>query len=270
MAQQQLDLRAMQGVRNRVIVKEPVGGGAFAVKEYDFDDIKNMPIEQYYSVKNHIVNARKETYYDTFIFDPATTIAANLEDLLFTRGRNQEGAISNTGVEIAKKTLWHTNLNRNGEFDNDATVLIHSMEVAIFMPTILPVAGNYAQGILSNPIPSAEGAQAWSASLTYHMLKDSLHFVFVRSEQDQERGFLEEWTTRVGPTAVLGGDVNEGFVQNASFRENLKFDRVKVFEGGDSTFQVKMSNIAGAALTLQTFIVGRVKLRTRRIGVLWP
>lgn len=259
-------------VQNAVVVREPNSDGQLVLKEYSFDEIRHMPVSTYYKKKDRIVNARKQVVYDTLVFDPAAPIRAGFEWFAFTRGRGTEGRYANTGVSFGDKKNWHSNLLRNGEFEGDATYLIHSMEVALFLPSILAVQNNFSQGILTNATPAAEGAQAYSATLTYEMLKEALFFEFRRTEQAQERGFLEDWTTRIGPTSSLGGDTNEGYIQNASFNENMMLIYTKVFDRGEnqSLFDVRVTNSAQADLTFQSWFYLKIKLRARRVGVLWP
>lgn len=165
-------------------------------------------------------------------------------------------------------TLWHTNLTgRGGEFPRDATVIIHELDVRI---TILNTRVAYTNGITTDPTVVAE--TNYSGTALMDMLLTNLRLQFFRGDQPMEAGFLSEWHASTSKIASFGGDVNEGFIANAWPGDgNGKFDRVKVFEQGDSTFHAVLTNPSAKALTLPTgvFVRLNVGLRVREIGTIY-
>jgi hypothetical protein len=244
---------------DRVKVREQEG-----VKEYSLADIAEMPLSTYYRKKDRIMNARRETYYDTMILDPSAGWSTDKPAKLFTRGLGEPGVIVNTGTAFAEKNYFDTNMLSDGEFDTESTVIVHSFEVELKLCAALPTAVD--NGRITNPKPNTEAALAYSASLLFQAIIDQTRFTFYRADQPQETGFLNELTCRLGSTASFGGDLNEGFIQNVIPLDNNRLDRPKVFTNGK--FHVRLEPLA-ALTALQTWVVLRFRMRARRIGVLY-
>lgn len=240
--------------------------GTPVIKEYTLEEIAEMPLGTYYRKKDRIMNARKEVYRDKFILDPAAGWNVNQPATLFLRGVGEPGVILNTGAAIAEKTTWHTNMQSDGEFEADTVVIVHSFEFKLWLCSALAAAGSYTQGLLTNPVPAAEGAQQYSASLLFQAIISQTEWTFWRSDQPQEKGFLDELTCTLGPTASFGGDVNEGFIQNVIPIENNRLDRPKIFENGKFRFTLKP---AATLTALPTWVIGEMRMRARRIGTLY-
>jgi hypothetical protein len=244
---------------DRVKVRERDG-----IKEFSLKEISEMPLPAYYRKKDKIMNARRETYYDTLIIDPSAGWDLSRVGKLFTRGIGDEGIVTNTGTAFAEKDYFDTNMLSGGEFDGESTVIVHSFEVEMFLCAALPTTVD--RGRITNPKPNAEASLQYSASLLFQSIINQTRFTFYRSDSPQETGFLNELTCRLGPTASFGGDLNEGFIQNVIPVDNNRLDRPKVFTNGK--FHVRLEPLA-ALTALQAWVVLRFKMRARRIGELY-
>lgn len=254
--------------RNDVTVKvkeTKAKSGTPFIKDYSLEEIAEMPLPSYYRKKDRILNARKEVYRDKIIIDPAAAWGPANPGKLFVRGIGEEGVVANTGAVIPEKNFWHTNMLSGGEFESDAVVIVHSFEFKLWLCSAMPVAANINQGLLTNTVPAAETAQQWSASLAFHAFISQTQYSFFRSDQQQEKGLLDELTCILGPTASYGGDVNEGFIQNAIPVPNNRLDRVKIFTNGKFSFRLDPA----IACSYPSWIVGEMRMRARRIGTLY-
>src|SRR3954471_22535869 len=74
------------------------------------DQISNMPLAQYQQLAGNFVNVQNAVYYDTAVFTAGTAITSGMPKRLFTKGKNQDDTVVNTGVAIPEKGEFLTNM----------------------------------------------------------------------------------------------------------------------------------------------------------------
>ncbi|MGI8996416.1 MAG: hypothetical protein ACR2GW_07055 [Pyrinomonadaceae bacterium] len=233
------------------------------IREYSLEEVARMPLPVYLRKADKILNARKQVYHDTVRLEGGTPWTVGQRARVFNKGIGQPANVTNTGAAY-EKTDFDTNMISDGEFEGGTTAIVSAIEVDLFLCARVPTADTL--GMITNPAPAAKVANTYSASILFFALTRQTKLTFFRSETPQENGFLYEFPTRFGATSSLGGDAEEGFVQNTTGRGNV-LDFPKILESDDK-FSALLEPLA-PSLALPIDVAIRVLMITKRIGTLY-
>jgi len=210
-----------------VLVKDPVSG---QIKAISLQDLSAMPLAQYYALAGNFVNVENAVYYDTAVYTAGTAITPSAEKRLFSKGKSQADTVANTGVAIAQKSSFLTNMIGNGEFEGGTTFILEQISVDYMLtseqPTTLGTRGeitapNYTASVV---ISAANHAKA---------IGSQFELQYVRNEDVKLRGLLRHFPSPFGNSGALGSP-NAGFIQNGYNPTWNLLSRPKVLESEDN------------------------------------
>lgn len=196
----------------------------------DINSISDMPLAQYYQMAGRFVNVENAVYYDTAVYTAGTAITQGQPARLFTKGKSQETTVVNTGVAIAEKGEFMTNMISDGEFEGGTTFILEQIAVHYFLtseqPTTLGTRGeitapNYTASVV---ISAANHAKA---------INDQFELQYYRNEELKLRGLVHEFPSPFGCSGTFGSP-NAGFIQNGYLATGWnKLTRPKVLQSED-------------------------------------
>lgn len=221
-----------------IMISTPTANNPFAVSAIDPKDVSSLPLAQYYQMAGNFVNVQNAVYYDTAVFTAGTAVTQAQRASLFTKGKSQDSAVVNTGVAIAEKGEYMTNMISDGEFEGGTTFLLEQIAVDFILtseqPTTLGTRGeitapNYTASVV---ISAANHAKA---------ISDQFELQYLRNEEIKLRGLLKWFPSPFGLSGDFGSP-NSGFVQNGNgIRWNM-LSRVPVLQSEDK-FQFNIQPI---------------------------
>lgn len=184
----------------------PLGIGMLSL-----EDVSSMPLAQYQQLAGNFVNVQNAVYYDTAVYTAGTAITQAQKKALFTKGKNQEDTVVNTGVAIAEKGEFMTNMIGDGEFEGGTTFILEQIAVNFMLtseqPTTLGTRGeitapNYVASVV---ISAANHAKA---------IGENFELQYLRNEEPKSpRGKLRHFPSPFGFSGAFGSP-NSGFIQN--------------------------------------------------------
>jgi hypothetical protein len=241
---------------------EPTARNPLGIGEISLETVAKTPMSEYLSYHNRIVNARSQVYYDTIRLESGTAWTSGQSTKAFMVGKDQNGAILNTGTAITKSG-FDTNMIKGGQFESGTTVIVSAIEVMIMLNGRLATADT--SGLISNPAPAAKTANTYSAALLLQAILDQTKLTFEMGERRQENGLFFMFPCRYGIFGVIGGDTEEAVVQNVSPVGLISMlDFPKVLDSDDD-FDILIEPLA-ASLALPNDVKIRILLITKRIG----
>jgi hypothetical protein len=219
----------MAKAQQQLMVSNPQPNNPFAVSAIDPKDVSQLPLAQYYQMAGNFVNVQNAVYYDTAVYTAGTPITQNNKAALFTKGKTQDSNVVNTGVAIAEKGEFMTNMISDGEFEGGTTFLLEQVAVDFMLtseqPTTLGTRGeitapNYTASVV---ISAANHAKA---------IGDQFELQYLRNEEIKLRGLLKWFPSPFGYSGDFGSP-NSGFIQNGyGIRWNM-LSRVPVLQSED-------------------------------------
>ena len=184
------------------------------IQSLDLQSLSQLPLAQYYRYAENFVNVENVVYYDTAVFTAGTAITQAQKRQLFKRGKAEADTVVNTGVAIAEKGEFMTNMISNGEFEGGNTFILE--QIAVFaqltseLPTTLGTRGEITA-------PNYTASVVISAANNLKAYLEQIHLEFRRAEQLKlTPAPLFMWPCPFGMTGAIGSP-NAGFVQNGGF-----------------------------------------------------
>lgn len=199
------------------------------IASISLDQISDMPLARYYNLAGNFVNVENACYYDTAVYTAGTAITQGQPARLFTKGKSQDTTVVNTGVAIAEKGEFMTNMISDGEFEGGTTFILEQIALDFCItseqPTTLGTRGeitapNYTASVV---ISAANHAKA---------IGDQFELQYYRNEELKLRGLLKEFPSPFGFSGAIGSP-NAGFIQNGYQATWNKLTRPKVLQSED-------------------------------------
>jgi hypothetical protein len=172
-----------------------------------------LPLARYYrDVAGNIVNAQSALYYDSATIIAGTAVTAAQKQALFTKGKNQDSAVLNTGTAIPEKGEFMTNMITDGEFEGGTTFILE--QICVDLSLTADIATTYGtRGEMTAPNYTA--SVAISAANNFKAYTENLELQYVRNEDIKLRAPLRFWPSPFGASGAWGSP-NGGFIQNGN------------------------------------------------------
>ena len=185
-------------------------GNPLGVAMIDPQSVSNLPLAQYYQMAGHFVNVQNAIYYDTGVYTAGTAVTQAQRKALFTKGKNQDDTVVNTGVAIPEKGEFLTNMISDGEFEGGTTFILEQICVHVFMTSELPTTLGVRGEITA---PNYTASVVISAANNFKAYTEQIELQYLRNEELKLRAPLTFWPSPFGASGGFGSP-NSGFVQN--------------------------------------------------------
>lgn len=219
-------------------------------------EVSAMPLAQYYQMAGSFVNTQSAVYYDTAVFAAGTAITPSTVGKLFTKGKNQDTSVVNTGTAIAEKGEALTNMISDGEFEGGTTFLLEQIAVDFLITSEPATYGT--KGEITNPAHVA--AATFSAANHYLAISRQMELVYLRNEEIKLRGLLCEFPSPFVASGAFGSSLG-GFIQNGYANTWNKLSRVPVLQSEDKfSFEIRpitASWTPAVAFQLRVMLIGK-------------
>jgi hypothetical protein len=220
----------MAKANQQLQVATPRSDGGFSIQSIDPAQVSGMPLAQYYQMAGNFVNVQNAVYYDTAVYTAGTAITNAQKKRLFTKGKDQDDTVVNTGVAIPEKGEFMTNMISDGEFEGGTTFILEQIAVNFILtgeqPTTLGTRGeitapNYVASVVISPANHAKA------------IVEQFELQFVRNEDVKLRAKVKHFPSPFGLSGDFGSP-NGSFVQNGgpNFRWNM-LSRAVVLQSED-------------------------------------
>src|SRR5436190_16759 len=103
-------------------------GQADVTGRVGIDEIEKMTAEEFAMLDGRLMNVRRRKRRDMVIFDDNVTIEAGTEKEIFRIGVGGNDTTVNAATAY-KKTRWHTNMSRGGDFGDKSVTIVKAIEV---------------------------------------------------------------------------------------------------------------------------------------------
>jgi hypothetical protein len=217
--------------------------GQGAINEIDAKQLEGMTIPQFLNIEGRIHNVRRDRVYDTVIYDTNTTVTAAAKRTLFRKGLDQGDTTAVSGTAF-KKTLSHTNMLKDGEFEKNDLVIVRNVEIEL--PAFGGKPTTQANGVITNA--KATFPATYDPALAAYAWLSQLWVEFKRGGKTVYENLAINFPQDAGLYAAFGAN-SGAYVQNGN-GANL-MPNVQVLEGGDD-FSVVLTPLADFDLTTAT------------------
>lgn len=194
----------------------------------DFDGMTMRDYLKYW--KDGIQGAIDHTRYDTRIWAPGTTIAADGAGNAgaFFQKRVGDEELSLDGGTSITKTDYHTNMAEGQKIEKGATLLIDSLQIEV------AISHREFNAFTADLSPNTAVVTATdTSSATNHMLLLDRCIIFElwRNKELLAEGTLSDFPSAGGFFGSFGGSTPEGYIQNGFGQPNY-LRKVLVLEAG--------------------------------------
>lgn len=178
-----------------------------AISPYQLVD---RPLAQYQEYMGNVVNAQTAVYYDTAVITAGTAVTSSQKQALFTKGKDQDTTVFNTGVAIPEKGEFLTNMITDGEFEGGTTFILEAIAVDLIITSELPTTlGTRGE----QTAPNYSASVTISAANNFRAYTEQIELQYRRNEDIKLRAPLRFWPSPFGATGAFGSP-NAGFIQN--------------------------------------------------------
>lgn len=228
-------------------------GKANKMGSVSIGDIKNMTINEFYSIKNRLLALRENYRYDTLVYNAGTAVSLAQQPLSFRNGINEQNPVANVPGTTYKQTRFHTNMSQQGNFGDGSLTICYALEYNVTFTALKGTAAGYtdatAYGANTNPLGVAPAA--YDPALLESSWVDQVELQWLRDEQTIIRNKAALFPTANGISGVLGASVG-GVMQNVGYdgHQNL-LNNPQVFIDNQD-FSVASNHLAPFDLTSAT------------------
>jgi hypothetical protein len=219
--------------------QNPQGG----ISAVDANAIEAMSIPQFAQFQDRLVRVRRDRRHDTLLIATDTMVAAGTKKSLFRKGIGEDDNFFGSNTEFTK-SLLHTNMLRNGEFEQGDLVIIKNIEVE--QPSFGGLATTEANGAVTNA--KATFPAAYDPALAVYTWLNQLAVRFKRGNTVIFETLAINLSQDAGIYAAFGAN-SGAYVQNGN-GTNL-MPNVQVLAGGED-FSVEVEALANFDLTAAT------------------
>lgn len=208
-------------VKGNVQILPPVGADAFGRAllpgiEYAYKlplrNINGMPTTDYIeNIKDQILDARDFRLFDTRAVAAGTNLTARKYDFFNIPQEGSETSLDGS-VTILQKTANYTNLLENGKVEGGNTMIVDSMQVAVY------VSHRDFNAFTASSIFPSTGAPSATDTLSATTNLQSLNYNTYLTFSEPNYGNFAEGNIAAFPSAecfsgAFGGQTTEGWIQ---------------------------------------------------------
>ena len=176
----------------------------------DPQSVEDLPLAQYYQMANHFVNVQNAIYYDSAVYTAGTAVTPSTIARLFTKGKNQDTTVVNTGAAIAEKGEFMTNMISDGEFEGGTTFILEQVCAHLILTSEIPTTIGSKGEIVA---PNYTASTTVSAANNMKAYTEQIELQYFRNEEMKLRAPLAFWPSPFGYSGNFGSP-NAGFIQN--------------------------------------------------------
>ena len=207
----------------------PTNDNPLGIMSLNLDTISKIPPAKYAELAGNFVNVQNAVYYDTAVYTAGTAITQAMTKRLFTKGKSQDDVVVNTGVAIAEKGEYMTNMISDGEFEGGTTFILEQVAVHFILtseqPTTLGTRGEITA-------PNYTASTTVSAANHAKAISDQFELQYLRNEEIKQRGLLGWYPSPFGLSGDFGSP-NSGFIQNGYGPRWNMFARTPILQSED-------------------------------------
>lgn len=214
-------------------------------------DIKNMTINEFYSIKDRLLTLRENYRYDSLIYNAGTAVSLAQQPLSFRNGINEQNPVANVPATTYKQTRFHTNMNQQGNFGDGSLTICYALEYNVTFTALKGTSYTDATAYGANVNPLGVATAAYDPALLESSWIDQVELQWLRDEQTIIRNKAALFPTANGISGVLGASVG-GVMQNVGYdgHQNL-LNNPQVFIDNQD-FSVASNHLAPFDLTSGT------------------
>jgi hypothetical protein len=225
-------------------------------------EIEQMTAEEFAMLDGRLVNVRRRKRRDIILFEDDVDIEPSMEKEIFRVGIGREDTYA-TSNNTFKKTRYHTNMSRNGDFGEKSLTIVKAIEFCFAATALQPTT--VADGAPTNPKGAA--ISNYDPALFALTILQGLEIGFYRGETLIIDGQAIEFQQGNLLSGVAGAAVGAIF-QNGGFGDVKQLENPQVLED-DEDFHVLVSplhdivnsNASGIGIPFGAF----VKLHTTEV-----
>lgn len=191
---------------------QPDRGNPLGIGLIDPQSVSELPLAQYYKMAENFVNVQKAVYYDTAVYTAGTAVTAAQKKALFSKGKAEGDTVVNTGVAIAEKGEFMTNMISDGEFEGGTTFILEHIGVRCVLTSELPTTLGTRGEITA---PNYTASVVISAANNFKCYMEQIELQYLRNEELKLRGPLWQWPSSFAFSGAFGSP-NAGFIQNGT------------------------------------------------------
>lgn len=231
------------------------------------DALSKMTLAELKALEPTMRGARIEEFYDTLLVEPDAVngiLVQGDKHQLFRKGMSEIdtyfGQETIASGQYTKQPLVHTNMRKNGEFEQGSAFIVCAIECP-FVATANVKSGGVTDGMITQPAVTSAGTNYDPVVLAEAWLEQTV-LRFKRNQQIKHEGLLSEFPSSRVISGAYGGSIG-GFVQNATMTGEVKeLAESEVIIGGED-FSVEVEYCATALDTsvVNQWIRQRVVLR---------
>jgi hypothetical protein len=214
-----------------------------SLKEISAAEIMAMSMPEFLQFKSKLANVRHRKRYDVAVFE-AVGIPAGTTKTIFRKGIGQEDSLATSDTRFAK-TRAHTNMSRDGEFEQGSLVIIEDVSAVQAITSGVPAT--VVNGIVTNA--RATFPAFLDPALVLNVWLNQVELAYKEGETEIQKGLLSEFPQNSGVSGFLGASPG-GIAQNA-FMPVMAMANPRVLEGGED-FSVDIRTLASFDATVAT------------------
>jgi hypothetical protein len=224
------------------------------LSDIDARSLENNTVPKFLQLEGNLHSVRRNRYYDVVAWEIDTLVEPKHVAKAFRKGFDQVQKFATSNNEYTK-TLAHTNMSKDGEFEAGSVVVLKNIEVQMIVTSGRPTA--QSAGIVTNP-KAAFTNTTIDPALIAHAWLNQTWIQFKRGKTIICEGLAIDFQQKAGVSGQLGGSAG-GFVQNNAYSASL-LPNVQVFGIGDD-FEVVVTPLANFDLTSATGINREIAMK---------
>lgn len=189
------------------------------------DQLMMMSMPEFLNFQNRLVNVRHRKRRDMALYEK-TVITPQHHKAIFRKGVGQEDSYATSDTRYTK-TRAHTNMQRDGEFQQGSLVIIKDISAIIEFTAGIPTTVEH--GLITNA--KAVFPTNYDNCLALSAWKRQVELVYKEGESEIVKGDLSEFPQNDGVSGFNGASPG-GIAQNA-FQPSMAFPNPRVLQGGD-------------------------------------
>jgi hypothetical protein len=209
-----------------------------ASKDVSLDEVATWPMALFNANMDWIKGGNRRFYHDIVINSAGTAQTPNGYVDLFRSGIGDGGLVWNTTAEF-RKTDFHTNMFRGGQFEFGVSVIVTAFELLyIALPAKAAVVGTGDSiGTVTDSNDHATQPTGYNPlSFTRAMMLQNTYRFHRGARVTEEEGLFIDIPSSVGLSASFGGGATLALVQNSLGAIGVTLKKPKVLRSAEDFF----------------------------------
>ncbi len=221
------------------------------------EEIMRMSMPEFLQFQNRLVSVRHRTRYDLAVWEKVI-ITQEMAKAIFRKGVGQEDNYASSDIRFTK-TRAHTNMMRNGEFDQGSLAIITDISAKMSIYPSLPTTQD--KGLITNC--KATFPAYIDPALILGVWKEQTEVAYKEGDSEIFKGLVSEFPQNDGISGFVGA--NGGGVAQNVLMAQANLANPRVLHGGED-FSVDVRPLAAfdatAATGINQQVVQKIELKT--------